>query len=716
MVLLLAIAILFVSALYINVLSDPGPSNKPEVTLTGKLESDSIVFNHHWGEALPLDTKILLNIAGQSIGPLNIRDLIEEESTIDGVWNIGEQLTYSGVDFTGLQVEATLFDPVSDQIVWWGILQEGYMIPPHGRGGIWHFDEPSWNSIADEVRDSSGNDNHGIALNGARIHTYNQDTPNLFVSNNSGYFDGLDDYIHVNVKYPYSLDITEEITVEAWVKPLEINPFLDQTAIHEKFGYTPNMIQVSGKLFAIISEDIAKGAMIQTVNISTDGGIEFTGFSEVLDKSTSSKNLRPEIVHVANDIFAVSYINKQSDVNIRTVSITENGEITVTGFEKTFLDSYPNPDPSEPHRPRLQKITEGVYLVVYRDITDRGTLRTVTIGETGEIQDTGYRLAFDENPSHEPQIQHIIDELYIIAYRDFNNQGIIKSFNISGSGQITLSGNSYMFDATEAWEPSIINISEDMVAIAYRGELERGILKTYEITANGQILDSGNVFIFENPDIGCYEPYIDHYRDDVYVIVYASSGRKFGYLTSIGMTSEGEIPGILEQRIEFEIDKCYTPFIIEVSPRIVAIVYEGKDPGGAHSGHPGELITYLIEENPTPPDLRGIVKAGSVSLYADMHYVYGSINGPDQMVTVPINNQTWNHIAITYDQSRIALYCSNVNGTQKATYTFHELIHVGESHLLFGNLFSGYIDEIAIYDQALSDDEILAHFSNPGIL
>ena len=85
MVLLLAIAILFISAIYINVLSDPGPANKPEVTLIGKLESGAVVFNHHWGEALELDTKILFTIAGQSIGPFDIKDLIEEESSFDGV-------------------------------------------------------------------------------------------------------------------------------------------------------------------------------------------------------------------------------------------------------------------------------------------------------------------------------------------------------------------------------------------------------------------------------------------------------------------------------------------------------------------------------------------------------------------------------------------------------------------------------------------------------
>jgi hypothetical protein len=716
MVLLLAIATLAVSTLYINILSDPGPSGKPEVTLVGKLESENVIFNHIWGEALNLETKILFDIAGQSHGPLNIGDLIEEESRFDGVWNIGEQLIYNAGNMTGLQVKATIFEPESDQLIWWGTLQEGYIVSPHGRGGIWHFDESSWTSIPNEVLDSSGNGNHGRALNGAKINVYNPDNPDLYVSGNSGFFDGLDDYVQVKVQYPYSLDITEEITVEAWVKPMKINPFLDETAIYEKFGFTPTMIRVSGQLFAIVSEDSAKGAMIQTVNFNMDGEIEYTGFNQILDKSISSKNLRPEIIHITNNIFAISYIDKQSDVKIRTVSILDSGEVSLTGFEKIFFDSYPNPDPSDPHRPRIIGIMDDIYLVAYRNINNQGTLRTITISENGEIQDTGYRLAIDGNPSHEPRLQQISESLYCVVYRDMNNQGVIKTFNVTNDGKLVFTGYELVFDSNEAWEPSVQNISENIIAIAYRGELNKGNLKTFKIAPSGQILHTGHYFIFEHPDIGCYEPYIDHYKNDAFVIVYASGSRKSGYLISVEIIPTGEITGIIEKRVEFEIDKCYNPYLIEVLPRIIGIIYEGKDPGGAHSGHPGELKTYLIEDNPTPPNLRGIVKAGSVSLYADMNYVYGSINGPNQMITIPINNQSWNHIAITYDQSKIRLYCSHIGGTQKATLNYKGLIYSSGNKLLFGNLFSGYLDEIAIYDQMLTEAEIMDHYNNPGEL
>jgi len=713
-ILLLAIAVTFVSTLYVNVLSDPGPTPQAEVTIVGKLDHGNIVFQHQWGEALGLDTQIILTLAGQRLNPILAGDLLSEHSKLDNVWNIGEELTYSGRDITGLEVTATVVDAESDSIILWGVLQEGYVVPPGGRGGIWHFDEPTWKGRADEVIDSSGNENHGAARNGAKINKVDA------VSGNSGMFDGLNDHVNVNIKYPYSLDIREEITVDAWVKPIEFNPLLDQAGLHEKFGFTPAMIHISGDIYAVVSEDIAKGAMIQTVNISSDGEINFTNYSEILDKSTSSKNLRPEIVHVLNELYAVLYINSNSYVNIKTLSISSTGIINITSYSKIFYDSYPNPDPSEPHRPRIIKVNNNLYVVAYRNLNDQGILRTINILNSGIIVDTGYQVPFDVNPSHEPRLIHINNSLFAIAYRNNLDKGILKTFYVSSSGEIDFTGYELQFENSKAYEPSIVNISNGIFAIAYRGSAETGVLKTFNITDKGEIEYLNNEFTFETSTVGCYDPYIINYGGDIYIIAYASGTKQEGFFKTVEITSSGEISGIIDERMEFESNKCYNPYIIKITTRIFAIVYEGKDPGGAQSGHPGELKTYYIGEDPTPVELRGIVKVGAVSLYADMNYVYGSVNGPNQLLKLPINNQTWNHIAITYDRSTITLYVSYFNGINFETHTntlsYTSPINSGENRLYFGHLFCGLIDEIAIYDHAFSESEIIAHRDNPGQL
>ncbi len=713
-IMLLAIAVIFVSTLYVNVLSDPGPTPQAEVTIVGKLDQGNIVFQHQWGEALDLDTQIILTLAGQRLNPILVGDLLSEHYKIDNVWNIGEQIIYSGRDITGLEVTATIVDPESDSIILWGVLQEGYVVPPGGRGGIWHFDEPTWKGRADEVIDSSGNDNHGAARNGAKINTLDA------MSGNSGMFDGLNDHVDVNIKHPYSLDIREEITVDAWVKPIEFNPLLDQAGLHEKFGFTPAMIHISGDIYTVVSEDIAKGAMIQTINISTDGAINFTGYNEILDKSTSSKSLRPGIVHVSDELYAVLYLNSESLVNIKTVNISSTGIINITGYRKIFYDSYPNPTPSEPHRPRIIKVNNNMFVVAYRDVYNQSILRTINILDSGIIMDTGYQVPYDTSLCHEPSMIHIKNNLFAIAYRNNIDKGVLKTFQISSSGHITFTGNEIQFENSKAYEPSIIKISNGIIAIAYRGPAETGVLKTYNITDAGEIEYLGNEFTFEISNIGCYDPHIINYGGDIYIIAYGSASKQEGFFKTVEITPSGEITGIVDERKEFESNKCYNPYIIKITTRIFAIVYEGKDPGGAHSGHPGELKTYYIGQDPTPVELRGIVKVGAVSLYADMNYVYGSVNGPNQLLKLSINNQTWNHIAITYDRSTITLYVSYFNGESFETYTntlsYTQAINSGEDKLYFGHLFCGLIDEIAIYDRAFSETEIISHRDNPGQL
>jgi len=82
------------------------------------------------------------------------------------------------------------------------------MFDVQGIVGFWHMDEPQWTGATGEVRDETGV-NHGTAYGGAT-------TTSDAKYGRAGYFDGEDDY--VEVPDSDSLDITDEITIEAWVK------------------------------------------------------------------------------------------------------------------------------------------------------------------------------------------------------------------------------------------------------------------------------------------------------------------------------------------------------------------------------------------------------------------------------------------------------------------------------------------------------------------
>lgn len=77
-----------------------------------------------------------------------------------------------------------------------------------GLVGHWKMDEASWNGTAGEVVDASGNGKNGASVNGAAT------AAGKF--GNGGSFDGINDY--VSVPDDSSLDITGAATYSAWIK------------------------------------------------------------------------------------------------------------------------------------------------------------------------------------------------------------------------------------------------------------------------------------------------------------------------------------------------------------------------------------------------------------------------------------------------------------------------------------------------------------------
>ena len=104
------------------------------------------------------------------------------------------------------------------------------------------------------------------------------------------------------------------------------------------------------------------------------------------------------------------------------------------------------------------------------------------------------------------------------------------------------------------------------------------------------------------------------------------------------------------------------------------------------------------------PTNSGVVKQGAYGIHANLTHAFGSIN--DQTISANISNG-WQHIALTYDGNIMTLFA---NGSEIASQPYTEQINRNSNNLLFGSIFIGKIDEVAIYDRVLLKDEILNHY------
>jgi hypothetical protein len=120
-VLLLGMTIALFSVLCIGVLSYPSSSCEPAVNLVGTINDGNLSIEHCGGEALDLNTKIIITCDGDQVN-LNVGEFFNDENE-DDKWNIGEGFKYPLVGYIGKQVKFTVVDADSNTIILLGSLE-----------------------------------------------------------------------------------------------------------------------------------------------------------------------------------------------------------------------------------------------------------------------------------------------------------------------------------------------------------------------------------------------------------------------------------------------------------------------------------------------------------------------------------------------------------------------------------------------------------------
>jgi hypothetical protein len=124
---LLGISISLFSVVQTIVLAYPFEPSPPSVNLVGSINGDNILIEHHGGESISLDSKILITIGDDQEPTILARDYLDSDSSNNNdKWDIGEILSYPVVtDLTNEFVRATVVDVETNSIIMTGVIQEG---------------------------------------------------------------------------------------------------------------------------------------------------------------------------------------------------------------------------------------------------------------------------------------------------------------------------------------------------------------------------------------------------------------------------------------------------------------------------------------------------------------------------------------------------------------------------------------------------------------
>jgi hypothetical protein len=293
---------------------------------------------------------------------------------------------------------------------------------------------------------------------------------------------------------------------------------------------------------------------------------------------------------------------------------------------------------------------------------------------------------------------HVNGAIYAIAYIKNPNILTIRTVEINSDGSITTVPAKYIdeleIESDSTDDPNIIHISGDIYAVTYSRKNENyGELASFEIDSTGQISDN-IIDILRFDDYKCADSNIIHHADDIYLIAYTSTVPHVGYVVSVEIQPDGNISDTVKTYFTYAQDQGYEPNMIHIDGNVYAIVFRGWSP---HTGNLGTINPYKVDD----PANGGIVKSGVFSVYSNSTRIFGTINGIT--LSNPISSE-WMHIVLTYDGSEIKLY---LNGVLVNSTLYSGALNTNSNDIRLGYIYRGYLDEIYIYENSLSDSEIL---------
>jgi len=278
-----------------------------------------------------------------------------------------------------------------------------------------------------------------------------------------------------------------------------------------------HMIRISANVFAVCYTGPDWDGWMCTFSVSDAGAIG----GAVIDSWEFDGTLcyDPEFIHIAGNIFAIAYHDGINDGQVFTVSIADNGTITKSKIDTLAFDAAKGDHPSIIH------IIDAYYAIAYCGPDNDGWLCTLTISDAGSISNSVIdSFEFEGDLGENPNIIHISDDIYAIAFKGPDADGFLVTISISGAGNIGAAViDSHEFAPTDGYYPEIIHISGDIYAIAYKGEAADGWIQTLTISTVGTIggtpIDS-----FEFDSGGGNFCSLIHIADDIYAMTYESPG------------------------------------------------------------------------------------------------------------------------------------------------------------------------------------------------
>jgi hypothetical protein len=278
-------------------------------------------------------------------------------------------------------------------------------------------------------------------------------------------------------------------------------------------------------------------------------------------------------------------------------SLTMTDQISIEAWfnplgNTASIDDYKF-DSAFAYNPDVIHINEDIFAIAYIDSSNDVILKTLIIEEDGNIDGGWIDLldvsALDTNSCNDPNLIHIYGLVYGMCYSgDNHGTGWLKTFRINDTGVIfnDVTDNTLMFDDTNCFNPNITHVTGDIYVVAYEGK-NKGIIKTFEISSNGDINPS-IIDSFEFDTNSIEKPRIIKVNNNDFAVAYISKTNNL-IVDTFNINPSGIINDI--DTITLDTNQCNDPDIVHISGDVFAIAY------ASDMKNNGNLITFEVDNS-----------------------------------------------------------------------------------------------------------------------
>lgn len=266
---------------------------------------------------------------------------------------------------------------------------------------------------------------------------------------------------------------------DGWLKTVQItsdgqigNSVIDALEFDNKEAVAPDIVNVAGNYFAVSYQGDKNDGWLKTFEIAADGQITDTPIDSLEFDAKDGKS--PDIIHISGDVFAIAYTGQGKSGLLKTLRINAAGVISDAQIDSLEYET----DSSE--QATIVPVTGNIYAITYQGPDKDGWLKTVAITPDGQIAGAPLdSFEFEPIDGQTPQIINISGNYFAVAYAGPGTDGWSSTIEILDNGQIVVPViESLEFDPGFAASPSMALVSGNAFAVVYSGPNDEGWLRT----------------------------------------------------------------------------------------------------------------------------------------------------------------------------------------------------------------------------------------------